>query len=152
MIVQTIPTFPRRIGDHGTRVLVRPIDANRRASNQDERVQILLGPRFRGLQFPADSQKESDTNMGSKDEWDYFRNGKKKKIRNILMFVCQSCAPLRDFYYININLNSRSRESGMNLQISCEFESQMNTTCEYLCRIEIMRKMDKISEEIVTLR
>lgn len=63
-------------------MLVRPTDASRRASGQDERVQALLGPQFRGSQFPADPRAELDARMGSKDEWDYFRNGKGKKDEN----------------------------------------------------------------------
>lgn len=79
-IVETIPALPRpRAGDHGTRVLVRPIDASRCRSGQDERVQILLGSQFRGPQLPAELRAEPDAKMGSKDEWDYFRNGKERK-------------------------------------------------------------------------
>lgn len=60
-------------------MLVRPIDASRRRSGQDERVQILLGSQFRGSQLPVVPRAELDAKMGSKDEWDYFRNGKGKK-------------------------------------------------------------------------
>lgn len=86
-IVETIPALPRRTtGDHGTRVLVRPIDASRRASSQDERVQVLLGPQFRGPQSPVDPP---DAKMDSKDEWDYYRNGKKKISKNVLCVLLE---------------------------------------------------------------